>query len=525
MKNKGKSQIQSRQRLILISIDSAEVTRIESWMAEGSLPVLRSLRERGLFARMDSTADLLVGTPWPTFLTGMLPPEHGWLFFRQWRPDLMRNIRTGPSWLPIEPFYRQLPMEGSRTIAIDVPNVYAPRPFNGVELAGWGNHDQLFAPASFPQNLGREIRHRFGGPPMTAEISGHQSPNKLLRLRDELIRAADWHANVSIHLMENESWDLFLLAFGNVHRAGHKLWDHTTVSGPMTENQRDELDDALRQVTIATDRAIGRILKTADPSIPIFVFSLHGMTESYSAFHLLRRMLSRVLRGEFRDDPLQPPSRGPLAMLRETLPVALRSKIKSSLPLCVQDSVADFWVEENRDWSSTRAFPLSGDLEGLIQVNLRGRERDGIVEPGVEFDQLISEISNGLKSFVRIDTGQPLVTAVHRGEQVWPEATRCRLLPDLIVKTDEHSTLRLPGVRSPVFGTVVNHSCGHRYDWRSGHHLGGGWFVAVGNDIPAGMVIPRVHELDLSATIQTLIGSKHLHHPAHGKPIRELSPC
>jgi predicted AlkP superfamily phosphohydrolase/phosphomutase len=283
----------------MISIDSTEVTRIEPWMADGSLPVLRDLRAKGVFARMDSTADLLVGTPWPTFLTGTLPPEHGWLFFRQWRPDLMRS---------------------------------------------------------------------------------------------------------------------------------------------------------------------------------------------------------------------------------EAFPVAWRSRLKSSLPGAVQDGIADFWVAESRDWSTTRAFPLCGDLEGLIQVNLRGRERDGIVEPGAEYENLVSEITYGLRSFIRLDTGLPLVTAMHRGEEVWPEAARCRPLPDLIVKTDEHSTLNLPGVRSPAFGTVVNYACGRRYDWRSGHHLGVGWFVAAGNDIPANMTLPKVHELDLSATVHALLRTEHPN-PMRGQPIAALAPA
>jgi predicted AlkP superfamily phosphohydrolase/phosphomutase len=513
-----------RPRLVAISIDASEVTRIEAWMAEGSLPVLRGLRERGAFARIESTADLLIGTPWATFLTGTLPPEHGWLFYQQWRPDLMRTIRTEPAWLPLEPFYRDFPSDGPRVIAIDVPLVYAPRPIHGVELTGWGTHDKLCAASSYPAGLGAEITRRFGGRPLTDEVAGPQSARELLQLRDAMIRAADWHADVGLHLMRTEPWDLFLLAFGSLHRAGHKLWDHTSVRGPVSESERAGLDDALRQVAIATDRALGRLLAALEPEVPVLVFALHGMTDNYSAFTVLPRMLERVLQGERRDDPPQPPAPGPLSRLREAVPVEWRSRVKSALPIAVQDGLTHFWATETRDWSRTRAFMLMGDLQALIQVNLRGRERDGIVEPGEAFERLLAEIADGLRSFVRLDTGAPVVKEIHRGDAVWPEAARRRQLPDLIVKTDEHSTLELPGVRSPQFGTIVNYERGHRADGRSGHHIGTGWLVAVGAGIPANADLPTVHELDLNATIHALLGIERPRQ-MRGRPVAALCPA
>ncbi len=510
-----------RPRLVMISIDASEVTRIEAWMADGSMPVLRRLRERGAFGRIESTADLLIGTPWPTFLSGTLPPEHGWLFYQQWRPSLMRSVRADPAWLPLEPFYRNWPANGPRTIAIDVPLVYAPRPFNGVELAAWGSHDKLCAASTFPAGLGAQIRRRFGGRPLTDEVSGPQSARELLRLRDALIRAADWAAAVGLHLMRTEPWDLFALAFGNVHRAGHKLWDHTGARGPLSETERLALDDALRQVAMATDKALGRLLSAVEPGIPVLVFALHGMADNYSAHPVLPQMLARVLQGAFRDDRPEAPAPGLLSRLRHAVPVEWRSRVKSALPLAVQDRLTHFWASTAPDWSTTRAFLLMGDLEAMVQVNLRGRERDGIVEPGQAYERLLAEITDGLGSFVRLDTGAPVVTAIHRGDRVWPEAARRHPLPDLIVKTDEHSTLGLPGVRSPRFGTVVNYAHGHRADGRSGHHIGTGWLVAAGGGIPANASLPKVHELDLNATIHALLGIERPGH-MHGQPIAAL---
>jgi len=55
------------------------------------------------------------------------------------------------------------------------------------------------------------------------------------------------------------------------------------------------------------------------------------------------------------------------------------------------------------NWSRTRAYCLG--LAGMF-LNLRGRERSGIVEPGPEADDLKSEIVTKLKGFLDPDTGQ-----------------------------------------------------------------------------------------------------------------------
>ena len=89
---------------MLLAIDASPAERIEQWISDGSLPNLAALRARGAFGRIESTADYLVGTPWPTFHTGSLPPEHGWTFYLTWRPDLMRFARPTQEWLLIDPF-------------------------------------------------------------------------------------------------------------------------------------------------------------------------------------------------------------------------------------------------------------------------------------------------------------------------------------------------------------------------------------------------------------------------------------
>lgn len=85
-------------------------------------------------------------------------------------------------------------------------------------------------------------------------------------------------------------------------------------------------------------------------------------------------------------------------------------------------------VLENPDWSATRAYGLG--INGLY-LNLKGRERDGVVEPGDEQSLLIRELIAGLEA-VRDVNGKQVIRRVYRADEIYSgDATE--LAPDLII--------------------------------------------------------------------------------------------
>jgi predicted AlkP superfamily phosphohydrolase/phosphomutase len=86
-----------------------------------------------------------------------------------------------------------------------------------------------------------------------------------------------------------------------------------------------------------------------------------------------------------------------------------------------------FW--EAVDWSRSRAYAMGlGDL----YVNLRGREKEGIVQPGAEYEALRQELAHGLVELTDPATGERAVSRVFRREDVYRRYDP-RLIPDLIV--------------------------------------------------------------------------------------------
>jgi predicted AlkP superfamily phosphohydrolase/phosphomutase len=70
----------------------------------------------------------------------------------------------------------------------------------------------------------------------------------------------------------------------------------------------------------------------------------------------------------------------------------------------------------NVDWSRTRAYGLG--LNGLY-LNLRGRERAGIVEPGASADALLKEIKEKLLAVRDPENQLPAITRVDRASEVY----------------------------------------------------------------------------------------------------------
>lgn len=493
--------------VLMIGIDAGEVTLIERWMSEGWLPNLKSIRDRGVFTRLDSTARWLVGSPWPSFYTGTSPAEHGMYHYLIWRPDRMAHERPTREWMPLEPFWRQLGPAGRRAIAVDVPLAYAPERFDGVEISGWATHEILELPASHPPELMSWVRERFGSAPFDNEESHLLPARRLLEVRDQCVRTTQLVGELGVELMRSETWDLFMICFAATHRGGHQLWDRTSMSGEPSAEEEQALATALRDVYVACDTAIGRLMAQAGTDVTTLIFSLHGMGANVSRADVLREMLARILAGKrsSNEHVVRPRLSDRLRVL---LPIELRSWIKNRLPIALQDRLTLFWRSGSIDWRNTRAFAAFCDLDGYVRINLRGREARGIVEPGAEYGALCTEIAEGLCSFVDQDTGEPVVDGIARVDELYPAGRMRTHLPDLMVRWSPQPAAKHRRIVSSRYGSLPWPTPGHHPQGRSGNHWPDGFLLASGPCTSSGTTIERAHILDLAPTVYELLGLK-----------------
>jgi predicted AlkP superfamily phosphohydrolase/phosphomutase len=87
----------------------------------------------------------------------------------------------------------------------------------------------------------------------------------------------------------------------------------------------------------------------------------------------------------------------------------------------------------NVDWSRSRAYAVG---LGSLYLNLKGREKSGIVESGAEAEKLKREIASKLETLKDQKSGQPAVRKVYLSEDVF-EGEAVADAPDLVVGFEE----------------------------------------------------------------------------------------
>jgi predicted AlkP superfamily phosphohydrolase/phosphomutase len=183
--------------------------------------------------------------------------------------------------------------------------------------------------------------------------------------------------------------------FGNVDQVSHMMWRARDPQHPAFDPVKDGPHaGVVEELYRGLDAVVADTLEQLGPDDLLVVMSDHGFTSWRRSFHLN-------------------------SWLRDNGYIALKDPTRTD--------AGDLFA--NVDWSRTRAYALG--LNGLY-VNLKGRERDGIVLPA-EREALVQELSAKLLAIVDPATGTPAITKAYRREQVYTLTDVDDIAPDLVV--------------------------------------------------------------------------------------------
>jgi hypothetical protein len=225
----------------------------------------------------------------------------------------------------------------------------------------------------------------------------------------------------------------------------------------------------LEDIYVRMDRSLGRIVAEL-PEADLILTTPMSMGVNMSRVDFLPGMLEAVLgnrRAETRAERF-------LWRLRGAVPTVARAKVANVLHGPLTRELTMRLSSIGVDWSKTPVFMLPSDHFGQLRLNVRGREREGIVEPR-DVDALVAELREGLLSF-RDPDGEPAVVAVDRTTDLFAGGAFLELLPDLIVRWSERPVGGVDTVSSPRFGEVRRPGSG---SGRSGAHRPDSWALLV----------------------------------------------
>lgn len=226
--------------------------------------------------------------------------------------------------------------------------------------------------------------------------------------------------------------DLIVQCFEFPDRVGHVFWRIVDPKHPAYDAKlAAEWGDALLKSYQLMDAIVGDAMAAAEKkNALLIVASDHGFASFRKSVHYNTWL---VLNGYM------------------TLKTGVVAKERDLEMLFDQ---GQFW--ENVDWSKTRAYAMG---LGEIYVNLKGREAQGIVEPGADYDALKKELQERLVAMQDPENGEHPVRRVVSREQAYKKFDP-NMIPDLIALNNDGYRVSwqtsLGGVPKEVFEVNKN---------------------------------------------------------------------
>lgn len=485
-----------------ISLEAPALPLIQQLIADNRMPNLAALQREGEVVSLDPP--FLDGAVYATLYTGQHLSEHGIYSLFTWSAPEQR-LRLSHELLSDETLFRRLDRAGKRVLAIDPPEHPIQELSNGIVVSGCQFRSRVhLAQWSRPPSLGKELSKYLGKTPRGEETFGQPSQHHLLHLRKILLQAPSRLASGVERLMEERAPDVLWLHMAAIHLAGHQLWDTTSVDLiGQSSTGTSLLENSLIDVYLAADAALGRIIKILPKNADLLVFWAKGMGPETCRSDLLPEMLERILTPS---SPVHTSSGNDiLTKLRAIVPTSFRSKVADALPDSLSLQLTARLGTMGKDWNAVRAFSLPSDGPGLVRLNIRGRERSGIVTKS-EAKVLCNDIVEGLQTFCDMD-GKECIAGIERPGDHLPPGPQLDRLPDLVIRWSDKPSTKLRGVISPIYGTVLRKGAG---SGRSGNHIPGARAVIVPRSGTYHAINGRnPHLIDLSATVCAAAGVPH----------------
>jgi predicted AlkP superfamily phosphohydrolase/phosphomutase len=516
--------------VVAIGLDAAPLPLIERWIAEGRLPVLAGLFAEGARVPLSTLETYVAEQTWTSFLSSVTGERTGWWSSIVFDPETYGVHEAGAyDFREHPPFYAH--SRDLRVIVFDVPNSPLVAGLPGVQVRGWGVHSQLTPSGSEPADRFAELVSRHGEHPMAGR--DHAEPwdvERLRWLRGALLEGVRRRVAMGRELLMRERFDLFLGVFTETHVAGHCLWHLSQPDHPFWQARPEP--DPLLELAQALDTAVGELFSAAPPGSHRVLFSLHGMQGNaldLPSMAFLPELLYRASApGRFGlakgkvGAPLPRVAPGQTSPFLDAMwaakhdwnPLRRRARRRGLRA----SKRAERWLGNGggpanpRDfgdlrfnpatwygklWPAMPAFAIPSFGHGQVRVNLRGRERAGIVDPA-DYDAVLARVAERVAQMRNARTGKPLARRFWRSRESALERNPKLPAADLVVVWEGEPCEAVDCGELGRIGPVPFH--------HTGSHAPEGFLVVAGGGIAAGSR-PGATPLDVGPTLLQLAGA------------------
>ncbi len=472
-------------RVLIIGIDGGTFDVIDPLVASGQMPNLAALMKQGVRGVLLSTIPPLTPVAWAAMMTGCNAGKHGTYGFLEISPDSYRVRFLNGADVRAPTIWQMASEAGLRVGVHNFPWTYPPRAVNGYMLSG------LDAPVfdgriAYPKGLFEEVVAACG-PYFDKLVPPRQRPYDVARLARQIAQTG----NVARYLLRKHPVDVFGTVFSSADHVQHNFW-HSRRQG----SGNDEVEDVIAFAYQRIDAEIGRIVQEcAGPETMVIIMSDHGAGPCKGGFNIDAWLTSHGYLSW-----TQPTSGGYgrlLGVLRRTIPGWLKERLRGRA-----NAIKSRWIDSEFarrvNWPQTTAYCWSD--YGNITINLAGRQGQGVVAGGEQYEAICGRLAEELMEVVHPQTGEPVVEKVLRAKDLYA-GPHLPAAPDLVVMTNGLQYEIMTDIRTAGPRDEAEKGGLFPPPERQGLHRLEGMLVAAGPGVKTSAVIENARILDIAPTV------------------------
>ena len=194
-----------------------------------------------------------------------------------------------------------------------------------------------------------------------------------------------------LNQLQSDPPSLMVAVFTSTDSVSHMFWRLTDPESPRYDPVlAKKYGDAILQVYEQADKVVGEVEQKMKPGGTLIIVSDHG----FHAFNKGFNTNTWLVKNGY---------------------MVLKNPNAEAKEYTLDNLFSQGSFFPNVDWSQTKAYALG---LGQIYLNIYGRERYGIVEPGAQAHQLEEEIRSKLLAYRDPKTHQPVLEDVYLGSEI-----------------------------------------------------------------------------------------------------------
>jgi predicted AlkP superfamily phosphohydrolase/phosphomutase len=503
-------------KLLIIGLDGGTFDLIRPWVEEGKLPNISKIMNEGVHGTLKSIRYPHSALAWSSIVTGLNPGAHGIYYFTEKVPNAygVRYINAGSR--KGVTLWRWLSSHGKAVGALNVPMSYPPEEVNGF-IVGGVDSPSVASEYTYPPNLARELKDNLGEYVIDLRLRGtlpSLSGNAVQVVLDDLNQQIENRYQAARYLINKHPWDLFMLVFTATDRVQHGFWKYMDEThSDYSHDEAREFGNAIMEIYEHIDQKIGDLMGLVGDDTSIMIISDHGFGPGTNNAFYPNKWLSHKGLLKWKEGAFSKSGISSASVFARMLNVIKRSLVKRlsrrekewilkflpGLRAKVQSSL----VFSRIDWKHTRAF--SDEMTHSIWINLKGREPEGTVEPGDDYEELREYIIKEMSQLKDPKNGHPIVDRVYRREELY-HGPYVHKAPDLIIDWRDAAYRVRQSHKTSDVSSADFISCVGTDQWASGCHRLDGIFMMRGLNVRKGAKVEPASILDVMPTALYSLG-------------------